>query len=837
MSKLDNSCQALESDNENDILDQEDDVDMDLLDTSTDDISLSEDVINEETEVNNDISCESEDGMKNDETVPEGWRYKGFGYQMYIKSPYGVVYRSRRHAFEDMIQCGKYSMLEIINMKSKLLFEGWNSSDKLPRGWMIKKSGNKYRYLGQGGELFSSSVEVKNFVKRYEEYFSAEDVEKVRNYGITVKTENHEKTKSKGYKDRDDGSWTYDCSKVPEGWGLKEVKFGSRMVKKVISPEGKIFNSRRIALKYLVAENSSDYLIESMRACLKHDGWSTNENLPVNWFYKYYESKKSQAPSFLTSTGHLFTSKESAMVQLVKENKKEDLEILYKFVNPNIQPKSLKLNKKQKSQGKILKMKRIDKFSNNHLEEDGFSFNHPNVPIGWGAKEKMFGKRKLLLLASRDGKVFQGKRKAIAFMVKENYSEEQIEEMRQCLMLDGWLKDENLPTGWFYKIEAHSGNWKFISPEGLLFKSKGQVIEYLRKLSKFDELEVFSRCLTIDATNEKRKIEDFVLNHPSVPRGWSAKEKTLGPNTYLEILSPNGQTYPGKRLALASMIKKNYPENDIREMRKCMEYDGWATHEQLPKDWLYKKTKKPLKFVSSEGLLFNHKSAKLHLRKLGRIDDENLITNFFVTENTKKKPLPTYNDNDELLDANIEISNSTEESNVYKNASEITNALDESDLCNKDDSLSIDEAVEDNSNIGSPNKKEKSLEEEGYSNCEEPFLKGWSFKLVDNNSKKPWKAYKSPSGARIKGKRLVLKYLLNKKCPEQQISALRKSFEDEGWKEDERLPQNWFYKKEKKLKFLSSSGNIFDSKWQALKFLNLSSITKNECEMLEKFTL
>jgi len=136
--------------------------------------------------------------------------------------------------------------------------------------------------------------------------------------------------------------------------------------------------------------------------------------------------------------------------------------------------------------------------------------------------------------------------------------------------------------------------------------------------------------------------------------------------------------------------------------------------------------------------------------------------------------------------------------------------------------------------------KESSLEQTklpdaGYLNCEEPFLKGWTYKSVVTGVKKQWKCFKSPTGIRLKGRRLVLKYMIEKNFPEEQIFLLRKSFEEEGWKSDDKLPNNWFYRNDKRLQFLSSSGNFYNSKEQALKFLNLFSMTKNESAMLSNF--
>ena len=70
-------------DDNNDILDEENDVDMDLLNSSFNN-TQGEDFTNEES-VSVKVELDSEgqdDGMRNDETVPQGWRYKGTGKTM-----------------------------------------------------------------------------------------------------------------------------------------------------------------------------------------------------------------------------------------------------------------------------------------------------------------------------------------------------------------------------------------------------------------------------------------------------------------------------------------------------------------------------------------------------------------------------------------------------------------------------------------------------------------------------------------------------------------------------------------------------------------------------------
>ena len=624
---------------DDDILDQEDDVDMDLLDTSSDDLeSTKEDVtLNEEVSNNNNFA--------NDETVPMGWTYRGEGKHMFIKSPFGPIYRSRRKAMEDMIQCGKYSLLEIIDMKSKLFYEGWNSSEKLPRGWMIKKKKKNSFLLGQGGEFFTSYSEAKIFVEKYKEYFSTEDVERMRIFGNDTDT-SHSKVKSE-------------------------------------SEEG-----------------------------------------------------------------------------LLKENLRKDFEKIKNITKPKSHgiPKAFPL---------------------------GFIKNHPSVPFGWGAKEKIFGKVKLLELFSPDGKYFTGKRKALAYMSKTNYPLDQIEEMRKSLELDGWIKHENLPQNWMYKerrnVDRHRKPVVFLSPDGLFFKSKSKALEHLQKIQKIDDfskLNMFDVSYPVGNSNiheingTRPFLEGFVKNHPSVPSGWRAKEKMFGKVKLLELLSPDGKLFTGKRKALAFMGKTNYPLDQIEEMRKSLELDGWMKHENLPQNWMYKecrivdRSKKPLVFLSPDGQFFKSKNKAIkHLNQLQKIDDANVINKFYE--------------------------NQTPESHKIKGA----------------------------------NGKKSNLKEQGkdFEPCKN-LPEGWRYRYMKKKANTIETFYVSPTGEKFKSNRLLLKHMVKNNFPSEQVHSIRETLRKNGWISNEKVPENWLYKFWKTREhtvaiFISPCGSLFKGKKSALSFL------------------
>ena len=118
-----------------------------------------------------------------DASVPLGWSYKGEGGKAFIKSPTGETYRSRRQAFEEMVGAGtKFSVQEILDMRTCLRFEGWDENDQIPQGWMIKRKadgkgrGKAIFLMEQGGKSFRSVPDAMKFVKLYQKYYSPENI-------------------------------------------------------------------------------------------------------------------------------------------------------------------------------------------------------------------------------------------------------------------------------------------------------------------------------------------------------------------------------------------------------------------------------------------------------------------------------------------------------------------------------------------------------------------------------------------------------------------------------------------------------------------------------------
>ena len=81
------------------------------------------------------------------------------------------------------------------------------------------------------------------------------------------------------------------------------------------------------------------------------------------------------------------------------------------------------------------------------LEKYGNKQSDSTLPDGWKLKVLGSGTQQKIQIFSPDGSSFFCRRSALQHMVKEGFSEEEIEDMRNCLKHENWDDDPLLPKG------------------------------------------------------------------------------------------------------------------------------------------------------------------------------------------------------------------------------------------------------------------------------------------------------------------------------------------------------------------------------------------------------
>ena len=612
-----------------DLLEEENDSEMELLDES--DIDDNTFDISEASE----LEILNETKISKDTSLPRGWCLVNSNM---VRSPSGQNFKSKRHALMDMINSGKCTVADINMMRSSMKEEGWQESDKIPRGWMMKNGRKNHgpQLLGVGGELFLSTKKAAEFVEKFKQYFYPEDLEKMRkmcpitptstnspppgppsqrssNKGKDSSTSHKASPPSRPSPDSDD-SWLVDGKLYPQGWKYKEYNAGNSICHKLLSPDGVKIKNRRLSLKYMIDNNYPKNEVEIMRKGLKHDGWITDPLLPHGWHFKMSRKNKGRY-EYCTDDGTVFYGKEKALA-------------LLKF--------------KSRSVNEIKNFKNFSPNGEALLEDESWMKNQPSVPSGWKIKRNRgnFGKNQpQIRLLSPDGKIFQSRRAALMFLIEEKYPDSKIEAMRKCLKYDGWLQDKELPLNWFYKSKGE--HMCFINPLGHYVKTKDAALKYLDGKKELQQMKQF--CKNLKAIKDKcKELDDsWIQNHPSVPSGWFAKESQNGSQKVYRILSPEKTYFATHRLAYKHMIDKRFPEDEIEEMRTCLQHDGWNCSPMLPTNWLYKPERDySMKFIDEHGnLLRNKETAMKTLKQNGDLEHMASIAN--LSEELKSNRIVT----------------------------------------------------------------------------------------------------------------------------------------------------------------------------------------------------
>ena len=73
----------------------------------------------------------------------------------------------------------------------------------------------------------------------------------------------------------------------------------------------------------------------------------------------------------------------------------------------------------------------------------------------------------------------------------------------------------------------------------------------------------------------------------TLPKGW----KMTSPGGCSPLQSPMGGGFSSRRQAKRKMVVQEHPEEELEQMRDCLEYEGWQDHPNLPHNWKMKWTK------------------------------------------------------------------------------------------------------------------------------------------------------------------------------------------------------------------------------------------------------
>ena len=388
---------------------------------------------------------------------------------------------------------------------------------------------------GEPGRM--EEVEYSNNIKDYEENGDGDDGEEEGEKDSDDNTKYESEVEAEG-----DGWSTVDS--LPAGWTLRKSQtkvIGLENACYVRDLNGKLFQGRRAALKYMIENGADVDEIEIMRSMLDYEGWHINELLPEGWRLKSEGKSADSNLLFLSQNMKLLKGSSQAESHMVEDGSYSEVDLA-----------NLRAIQAEHS--------RIARENNFEWEEN------EDLPSGW--KERRTESGRLFLLASNGETQFLSKRLALQHLIQQGRPEEEREKMRQAMEVDGWHGSRLLPAGWMFK-EGSNGNknnikrkpLELLSSEGAHFKSYKMAIEYMKASYTYNEEDIKGiQFLVEELSGARRTQSSEFLENKDLPQGWKSKLTTCGKEFFI---SPEGQQFVGQRNVLQHLINSNSPHEEV----------------------------------------------------------------------------------------------------------------------------------------------------------------------------------------------------------------------------------------------------------------------------------
>ena len=517
------------------------------------------------------------DWSEGDDTVPKGWKLRiseSESEWQWMLNPEGFQFRSRYTAVQDMIKKKQKKAL-IDEMKELMVMhEGWKRSELLPVGWLYKvksegvgPNGQWYstiHYFSVEGTTFESMKSVLDFIQTSKNY-TEEDI-------VNGKTFlNEQKAPEKKYR------WKEGDDSVPKGWKTR-VSGGEGEWEWILSPDGRMFRSRVLAVEDMVRRGCSKEEQEDMKAKMAFEGWQKDPSFPEGWLVKKWEGKTRLRGKL--NHDLKFFSREGQRL----ESFKMVLEAMSS--SPNYTVADEDAVKKFREQWSI--SQRVTGFE--------WETCDLTLPEGW-KKRRGKGKMEAEMVLSPGGMQFRSRYSALLSLYKEGAGKKEVVAMRSKLQFEGWETADLLPTGWMYKRTweglissgSFSTNTVYITREGNVFESVKLAVEFMESLEEEyteKDIEQF-KAFQVQLSRVTTKRRDDWVEADTVPPGWMVRPGA-GKETKEWVLRPDGRQFMTRCIALQYLAKEGADQKDIDLLRESLIYEGWQVDELLPKDWLFK---------------------------------------------------------------------------------------------------------------------------------------------------------------------------------------------------------------------------------------------------------
>ena len=290
---------------------------------------------------------------------------------------------------------------------------------------------------------------------------------------------------------------------LPAGWTLKKSQTkvtGLENVCYVRDPNGKTFQGRRAALKFMIKSGADVDEIEIMRSMLDYEGWQIHPLLPEGWRLKSEKKNETSSLLFLTPQVDLLRGIGQAEADMLAHD--------------------------SYSEGDLDNLRALQAEHSRAMRETSFEWkDNDRLPAGW--KERRTESGKVFLLAANSETQFLSKRLALQHLIQQGRPEEERARMREAMQVDGWLSSRLLPEGWMFKEQGKNNDRKLsqlLTSEGAHFKSFRNAIEYMRASYTYSEDDIKGlEFLVEELSGARRTQSDEWLETEGLPGGWKYK--------------------------------------------------------------------------------------------------------------------------------------------------------------------------------------------------------------------------------------------------------------------------------------------------------------------------
>ena len=208
---------------------------------------------------------------------------------------------------------------------------------------------------------------------------------------------------------------------------------------------------------------------------ISEDNWETDPVLPNGWMTR---QTNASGVMFLTPTWETIKPK-TTVLDFMKKNAYNDEVIakVKKYLYEN--PKFMFSNRRIKDESDKGEEELMPPKKKAHLDSEVIEWKSgdSSLPENWLIARKSENN---VLISSPKGEQFSSRIEAIASLIKNQQSPDDIFKMWSNLHLEGWVCDEdNLPSGWRRKYQEELRTYHYLSPLMDVIKTPSSLLKHM----------------------------------------------------------------------------------------------------------------------------------------------------------------------------------------------------------------------------------------------------------------------------------------------------------------------------------------------------------------------